>query len=148
MVLEPAFRELFTEDELRKARKRLEEHGYTPQELSSGPTPVSPALRALLERVDGEQDQFARWALRNEVVAYGPSAREAMREWLAREHLAPFAISALEHLAPVDPAAARVIDAYIVAGGRERGLAVAALDRLRTTSRSASKVASRARTDV
>jgi hypothetical protein len=131
VVLAPEFRPLFTDPELSRARKRLANHGYTPADLETNAVEMTPDLRRLLQRVESATDQSARWDLRNDVVAYGSSAREAMREWLAREHLVPFALSVLEKLSPGDAAAPRILDAYVAGGGKERALAIAAMDRIR-----------------
>jgi hypothetical protein len=142
VVLAPEFRPLFTDAELSRARKRLADHGYTPADLETQAVEMPPDLLRLLERVENATDQSERWDLRNDVVAYGSTAREAMRKWLAREHLVPFALSVLENLSPRDAAAPRIIDAYVAGGGKERALAVAALERIRT-ARSALALAER-----
>jgi hypothetical protein len=132
LVLRSEFSSLFSDEERAIARERLAAFGYTPAELGSAKTQVPAELAALLQRVDAAPTQEARWDLRNEIVAFGSAGREAMRGWLAIEHLPVLALSALEKLAASDPAAARVIDSYATTGGREHKLAIAALARIRT----------------
>ena len=135
VVLEPEFQPLFSPTELARARERLAEHGYTPDELRPDIAEPSAELASLLERVETAPDQFARWEFRNEVVSHGPAAREVMRGWLTREKLVPFALSVLEKLSPDDPTAPRIVDAYLAGGGRERAIASAALERIRGSTR-------------
>lgn len=132
LVLRPEFRSLFTQPELDTAKERLAKFGYTASDLAAVAIELSPDLEDLLGRVESAETQDARWDLRNEVVACAAPAREAMRRWLAQEHLPVFALSVLEKLAPTDPAASRIIDSYATTGGREHELATAALSRLRS----------------
>jgi hypothetical protein len=132
LVVRPEFCSLFDSQDLDTARERLRAFGYSPAELDSEKVPSSPGLDDLLKRVEGASDSDDRWVLRNDVVAHGPAAREAMRAWLAGEKLPVFALSVLEHLAPSDPAATSVIDSYATMGGREHRLAIAAIGRIRS----------------
>jgi hypothetical protein len=135
VVLEPQFQPLFSPTELARARQRLAEHGYTPDELRPQIAEPNAELASMLQRVETAPDQMSRWELRNEVVSHGPAAREAMRGWLTSDKFAPFALSVLERLSSDDPTAPRIIDAYVAGGGRERKLADAALDRIRGSAR-------------
>lgn len=134
LVLRAEFRPLFTPAEISKAVERLAAHGYGPAEVGDDvgvpgePTPDS-ELEALLARIDAASPAD-RMDHRDAVVALGPAGREAMRRWLAEEHLPAFAISVLEKLARSDRVAGRAIELYAMRGGRDQKLASAALDRL------------------
>ena len=54
-----------------------------------------------------------------------------MHGWLRNEHLTGFAVSALERLVVSDKRASWALEEYAMHGGRDRVLAVAALDRLK-----------------
>ena len=132
IALSPQFQALFTRDELDVARTRLKDNGYAVEDLAPPAEVALPAaLTELLLRVENAPDQMSRWDLRDDVVAFGPAARGAMSNWLARDFLPAFAISVLEKLAAGDPAAARAIDHYATFGGKELDLARAALNRVK-----------------
>jgi hypothetical protein len=131
LVLRPEFRALFRAHELATARERLEAFGYRPVDLGVGTASTPPELRSILDAIDGAGTQEERWDFRDGVVSFGADGREAMREWLSREHFSPFALSVLERLAATDPSSARVIDSYATTGGNEHKLAIAALARIR-----------------
>ena len=139
LVLRQEFRPLFTNGELALAKARLDRYGYRPRRDSVSswdiPPDVQAELDALLRRVE-EQPGDRQIMLRNEVVGYGSVATRAMHRWLRDEHLAGFAIAALERLAASDPGAAGALEDYAMHGGRDRELAVAALDRIHAAGRS------------
>jgi hypothetical protein len=134
LVISTGFRHLFTLEEVEIATNRLRDNGYTTSELQVPRQPAGsppPELAQLLDRVENAPDQTARWDLRDEVVAFGEDAREAIRGWLAKEYLVPFGLSVLEKMAPTDSAAPRILDTYATMGGKEAALARASLDRIR-----------------
>jgi hypothetical protein len=111
LVLEPEFQELFSAEELTRARDRLERYRAMP--LTAELQPPS-EVRALVERAAAASPD-ERIAFRDAIAAHGAPAIVAMQQWLEAGRPPGFAIAVIEHVGQ--------------AGERER--AVAALHAVR-----------------